>query len=465
MTGKGDASKKAASPFSPHSFSHGTNMDERHHKRWTRWANRGLLALEGIATGLACAAVICTFRLCRDTAAPVLSAWLATWKDAWWVAPLWLLILVLSARFLGWLVGKVPLISGSGIPQTELIVSGRLHISRHDWLRILPAKFTGCLVSTLGGLSLGREGPCIQMGAATAALLTGLWERFAFSGHVHIAAGAAAGMTAAFGSPVAGLLFVFEEMKSRFTWGGFIAVGCAVTTAALATRHIFGFGLVFPFEHIRPLPLSSFWVLPLMGLVMGAAGVFYNRALLGTKNAEALHTPLSQNWRILPPMLAAFVLAFACPAVLGGGEELAGSIIRMAGEPSDVLSILLLLTVLKIAFSLFSYTGNVPGGILMPMLCIGALLGALCGQTMLAVGLLAPDEWEAFILYGMAGFFVSMVRVPLTGTALVLEMSGALSCLPGVLIVSFIASWTANALRCPPVYDSLRAAIVVSKKK
>ena len=52
MTGKGDASKKAASPFSPHSFSHGTNMDERHHKRWTRWANRGLLALEGIATFL-----------------------------------------------------------------------------------------------------------------------------------------------------------------------------------------------------------------------------------------------------------------------------------------------------------------------------------------------------------------------------------------------------------------------------
>ena len=69
------------------------------------------------------------------------------------------------------------------------------------------------------------------------------------------------------------------------------------------------------------------------------------------------------------------------------------------------------------------------------------------------------------LIYGMVGFFVSMVRVPLTGTALVMEMSGALSCLPGALIVAFIASWTANALRCPPVYDSLRAAIVVSRKK
>ena len=457
--------KGCTTPFEAHVFPKGTSMDERHHKRWTRWANRGLLALEGVFTGVACAFVICLFRLSRDSAAPVIASWLSTWKEHWYTAPLWLFILIASARFLGWLVRRVPLISGSGIPQTELIVRGRLHISRREWLRILPAKFTGCLVSTLGGLSLGREGPCIQMGAATAAILTGLWDRFWFSGHIHIAAGAAAGMTAAFGSPVAGLLFVFEEMKSRFTWGGFIAVGFSVASAELMTRFVFGFGLVFPFSHVQAPAISELWMLPFMGVLMGAAGVLYNKALLGTKNFEAAHTPLAQNWRILPPMLVAFLLAFLCPSVLGGGEELAGSLIRFTGQPSSVLSCLLLLAGLKIAFSLLSYTGNVPGGILMPMLCIGALLGALCGQALLGVGLIAQDSWQSFIIYGMAGFFVSMVRVPLTGIALVTEMSGALSCLPGAFVVAFIAFWTANALRCPPVYDSLRAAIVVSRKK
>ena len=146
-----------------------------------------------------------------------------------------------------------------------------------------------------------------------------------------------------------------------------------------------------------------------MGVAMGAAGVLYNKALLGTKNAEALHTPLSQNWRILPPMLAAFVLAFACPSVLGGGEDLAGSLIRFASDPASVLPVLLLLAALKIIFSLFSYTGNVPGGILMPMLCIGALLGALCGQLLAASGLIPPESWNTFLIYGMVGFFVSMV--------------------------------------------------------
>ncbi len=440
-------------------------MDDRHHKRWTRWANRGLLALEGILTGAACAFVICLFRLSRDKAAPLIASWLSSFREHWWIAPLWLLMLIAAARFLGFLVRKVPLISGSGIPQTELIVRGRLHITRGEWLRILPAKFVGCLVSTLGGLSLGREGPCIQMGAATAALLTGLWDRFWFSGHIHIAAGAAAGMTAAFGSPVAGLLFVFEEMKSRFTWGGFIAVGCAVASAEMVTRFLFGFGLVFPFADMQAPGLAELWLLPVMGVLMGAAGVLYNKALLGTKNFEAAHTPLSQNWRILPPMLIAFALAFVCPAVLGGGEDLAGSLIRFAGEPSAVLRTLLLLACLKTAFSLLSYTGNVPGGILMPMLCIGALLGALCGQALLYAGIIGESAWQSFIIYGMAGFFVSMVRAPLTGIALVTEMSGSLSCLPGAIVVAFIAAWTANALCCPPVYDSLRAAIVISRKK
>ena len=440
-------------------------MDKHHKKYWVHWPDRILLALEGCLLGVAAAIVICCFRLCMDTASPRILNWLSVWKERWWTALVWMMVLIAAARFLGWLVNRVPLISGSGIPQTELVVLGKLHLSRHEWLKILPAKFVGCLVSTLGGLSLGREGPCIQMGAATAALVSGIWERFTFSGHIHIAAGAAAGMAAAFGSPIAGVFFVFEEMKTRFTKGGLLVVAFAVTTAALVTKHIFGFGLIFPFEHFQPLPLYQSWLYPLMGIMMGTAGVLYNKALLGTKNFEALHTPLPQSWRILPPMLAAFVLAFTFPMVLGGGEHLVKELNELVGSPAALLKFLLLLGLIKISFALFSYTGNVPGGILMPMLCIGAVLGALSGQLFLALGLIPAGYWQTFIVYGMVGFFVSMVRVPLTGTALVLEMSGSLFCLPGAAIVALTAFLTANALKCPPVYDSLRAAIVISRRK
>ena len=97
------------------------------------------------------------------------------------------------------------------------------------------------------------------------------------------------------------------------------------------------------------------------------------------------------------------------------------------------------------------------------MLCIGAILGGLAGQGMLGLGLIGPDMAGSFVLFGMIGFFAAMVRAPLTGIALVLEMTGALACLPGALVVGFLASYTATALKCPPIYDSLRAAIVVSR--
>ncbi len=440
-------------------------MEHRRRKSLTHWANLGFLTLEGLAIGLAAGVVICCFRLARDAAATHLSQWLSLWLEYWYIAPVWFFVLVFTARILGELVLRAPLISGSGIPQTELVVAGRLHLSRMEWLKILPAKFVACLLSTLGGLSLGREGPCIQMGAATASLLGGFWERFSFSGHIHIAAGAAAGMAAAFGSPLAGFLFVFEEMKNKFTRGGALLVACSVVSAALATRFLFGLGRIFPFSDMAAPPLSQVWILPILGLVTGVAGVLYNKALLGGKNWEALHSPLPQRWRILPPLLISFTLSFLCPSVLGGGEHLVIQASTLTIDPNSCLFTLAWLCLLKATFSVFSYTGNVPGGILMPMLCIGALLGAVCGQSLLALGLISPELWGAFLVYGMAGFFVSVVRAPLTGTALVIEMSGALSCLPGTILVAFTAFWTANALRCPPVYDSLRAAIVVQKRR
>ncbi len=429
------------------------------------WANRLLLVLEGAAVGAVAASVIASFRILRDSAAPLIYSWLSLWQDQWWIAPLWLVILIAAARFLGWLVQKVPLISGSGIPQTEFVIMGRLHISRMDWLKVLIAKFIGCLVAMLGGLSLGRAAPCVQMGAASAALVNGLWEHISFSGHIHISAGAAAGLTAAFGSPVAGLLFVFEEMHTRRTRLGFIVVLAAVITAEAVTRFVFGLGTLFPFGNIAAASLSMLWLVLPLGLFCGAAGAAYSHALIGLKNAEALHTPLSQNWRILPPMLAAFVLAFTFPSVLGGGDELIVSLAQLTPTPQSMLRLLAVTLVLKISFALFSYTGNVPGGILMPILCIGALLGALYGQSLLALGLADAETWPMFIIYGMAGFFSAVIRTPYTGTAVAAEVSGSFISLPGCALSAFLASWTADRLRTAPIYASMRAAIVIPTRR
>lgn len=432
-------------------------------KKLFRLGNWLLLAGEGAVIGVCAGMVISAFRLVQDLAFPHLLDWFATAGERWWIVPLWGLVLVGAAWLLGGLVRAVPLISGSGIPQTELVVAGRLHLSRLDWLHVLAAKFMGCSISSLSGLSLGREGPCIQMGAAVASLTGAMWEHVGFVGHAHIAAGAAAGMTAAFGAPWAGLLFVFEEMKSRFTRGGFALTLAATLSAQAVTKHAFGFGLIFPFQNFQEPDWSRLWLVALFGLSLGGLGALYNRALLWFKNAEARRSPLPQRWRILPQTAAAGVLAFACPLVLGGGDHLVHYLGVNAGGLA--LSTLLGLCALKALFSLVSYTGNVPGGILMPMLCIGAVLGGLAARILLDAHMTPPTTAGAFVVFGMIGFFSAVVRAPLTGIVLVLEMTGATACLPGALITGLVASYTATLLRCPPVYDSLRAAIVVSRPK
>ncbi|MCH5276747.1 MAG: chloride channel protein [Desulfovibrionaceae bacterium] len=435
----------------------------RRNKPFFRLGNWLLLAAEGAVIGAGAALVVGAFRLIHDSAFPVLLNWFASAREHWWIPALWGLVLVGMARLLGGLVRAVPLISGSGIPQTELVVAGRLHLSRMDWLRVLAARFTGCGLSCLSGLSLGMGGPGIQLGAAVASLTGALWEHISFAGHAHIAAGAAAGMSAAFGAPLAGLVFVFEEMKTRFTWGGFALTLAAAFSAQAVVSHVFGFGRIFPFQDLREPDCFRLWTALLFGVLLGGLGYLYNRALLWLKDSEARHSPLPQRWRILPPMMLAWALAFLCPPALGGGDHLIHSLGAGAGDLA--LPLLLGLCLVKALFSLISTTGNAPGGVLMPILCVGAALGALAARILLDAHLTAADTAGSFVVFGMAGFFSAVLRAPLTGIALVLDMTGAAACLPGALLTGFTANLTAAALKCPPLFASLRAAIVVSRPR
>lgn len=438
-------------------------MRRHRRNRLFRLGNWLLLAGEGAVIGAGTGVVAGAFRLALDYAFPLLLNLFASAREHWWVPALWGLVLVVAARLLGGLVRAVPLISGSGIPQTELVVRGKLHLSRMDWLRVLLAKFGGCILSSLSGLSLGRGGPCIQMGAAVASLTGALWEHISFAGHARIAAGAAAGLSAAFGAPLAGLLFVFEEMKSRFTRGGFALTLTAAFSAQAVVSLVFGFGLVFPFQDFQEPDWSRLWTVFLFGVLLGGLGALYNRALLRVKDSEARCSPLPQRWRILPALALAWALAFLCPLALSGGDHLVRCL--GAGTGKLALPLLLGLCLTKTLFSLISNTGNAPGGILMPILSIGAALGAVAARILLEADLVPAETAGSFVIFGMIGFFSAVLRAPLTGMALGLEMTGASACLPGALAVGLVANYTAAALKCPSVCDSLRAAIVVSRPR
>ena len=223
--------------------------------------------VQALATGAFSGLIIGLFRIAYTTVSSFLCVFVSAASFSTPLPIILLFCILFCASFLSYcLLLFEPLISGSGIPQVELMLAGKLPLMR--WGRVLFAKFLGTLVSLSSGLSLGREGPCIQMGAA-AGLGCGFLFRVTEQGGVgrFLVGGACAGMTAAFGAPLAGLLFAFEEMKMVLRLPLFLFCALASFSAFIVVHSCLGLGLVFPFLHTSPLALGQLWLLPLLGLL------------------------------------------------------------------------------------------------------------------------------------------------------------------------------------------------------
>ena len=413
---------------------------------------------QAFLTGLVSGAVIGVFRMAYDKLCALSLAALALGVPGPAKAACVAGALALLA-FLAWLALRLePLVSGSGIPQVELMTRGKCSLR---WWRVLPCKFFGTLASLAGGLAVGREGPCVMMGAMVGAGVGGFWHangphnlpRFLVGGGV-------AGMTAAFSAPLAGLCFAVEEMRTALAAPMLIFTGTCALTAWAVVDLLLGLGLVFPFGAAPLPPWPLWWLAPVLGCLMGGAGALHNRLLLGLTCWED-----RRRWpqwaRVGAPFALAFGLLHLYPDVLGG---VGLGVLRLESLPLPLGGLLLLLLA-RLAWSCVSFASGVSGGILMPLLLLGALGGACLASGLEMGGVATAGQSGAWLTLGMAGMFAGAVRAPLTASALLLEMTGAFHLAPLVLLCAFAANATANFLRVPPVYDSLRGRCLAQARR
>ncbi len=412
----------------------------------------------GLTLGVLCGLAVGAFRLTHDHVFSLLLVWFG--GPGLWRPVLWLAVLCVVAVFAGRLVAAQPLLSGSGIPQVELALRGRLKIADTSWADLAIFKFFGSWTAITAGLSLGREGPCIMIGSAVGALLGTRRGRADATWNPYILSGAAAGLAAAFGAPLAGVLFVFEEVRARANRELLCLAPVASLSAWLTVRYGFGMKRMFGFENLVPFSLAGFVVSGLCVVVLTIAAAAYVRGLLWLKAYESRFLP-PPPLRALPALLVAGAAAFALPELLGGGDGL----LRRIGTAPGAFHTITGLLLLKTAFSILSYSGNMPGGLLMPILCIGGLCGTGTALAAIRFGLLDPGAATSFTVLGMAGCFAAVVGAPLTGIALVLEMTGAFICLPYLIPTAFAAHALTRLVGCPPVYDALRERLIVPEDK
>ena len=369
----------------------------------------------------------------------------------------WFLVLAIFAVIVGRLVKWAPMISGSGIPQVEGEILGKLS---QDWKKVLPAKFFGGFLCLLGGLSLGREGPSIQLGAMSGQGISRLLDRGKTEERYLMTCGASAGLAAAFHAPLAGMMFAFEEIHKGFSVGLMVSVMTASVTADYICSHIMGLDPVFQFELEHVLPQDHYWLLLILGVLLGVMGALYNKVMLKAQDLYKKPKRLNETGRLLIAFFAAGIMGLVMPSVLGSGGDLIVDL--TAGEMA--IGLVALTFVVKFLFSAVSFGSGAPGGIFFPLLVLGALLGGIFAMAGVEVFGMDPVYVNNFVLLSMAGFFTAIVRAPITGIILLFEMSGSVSQMLSLAIVSVAAYITASLLRSEPIYESLLKRILPGRK-
>ena len=289
----------------------------------------------------------------------------------------------------------------------------------------------GGLLAISGGLALGREGPSVQMGGTAAVIVASLTRRNLADLRVLVAAGAAAGLATAFNAPIAGGVFVLEELLKRFdprtTIATLVASASGFVAAHLLVRSRYDFDMkTLP----DPRLVEYGWILGI-GVVTGVLAVLYNGAVMA-----ALHRADASSW---PKEARAAVTGALVGLLVWYAPDLA-----VAG-----------VFTLRFVLGVLSYAAATPGGLFAPMLVLGSQAGLIVGLIAVHLTPHAVPSLPACALIGMAAFFTASVHAPVTGLILATEMTGNTNQLPPMLGACAVAMLIAVALRSEPIYHRL----------
>lgn len=348
---------------------------------------------------------------------------------------------------LGWIVVKIPMVKGSGIPQVKGIIARQMNF---NWARELGAKFFGGVLAIVAGMSLGREGPSVQLGAEVGSGIFKLFKRKEYDKKYLITCGASAGLSAAFGAPIAGTVFAIEELHKFMSPLLVTCVLIASVSAEFVSKNFFGFAPSFNVQVEGFYQLKYYLLIAGLAIIITFIGKLFSDGIL---YFQKLYRNIMINPIVKPVIVVAItiVMGMFFFDVTGGGHGLAERIMH----ESFSYKVLITLLVLKFVFTLICYATGIPGGIFLPMLVIGAIVGKIYGMVVGNFFELPPNYETYFVILGMATLLTTVVKSPLTGTVLILEMTGSFYCFFPVVTACMVTFLASELIGIKPIYDLL----------
>lgn len=357
----------------------------------------------------------------------------------------------------GWLVETwAPDAKGGGIPQVKAALAEFPVLLS---LRVAVVKMLGTILILGAGLTLGRRGPTVHIGAALAAQLSQWVPTSPQHRRQMIAAGAAAGLAAGFNTPIAGVLFVVEELSRDMSGLTLETAILASFTGSVVSRLLGSAGLNLPpamlavnqYHHFTTGEIPLFL---LLGTLAGLLGVAFNQGILASL---AFH----QRWRRYPlsgsplawrmgavGLISGTVIAFSPPTLLNNAGLRDFLVAGGAGWSQT-----LVIFAIHFALAILAYGSGAPRGLFSPALVLGSALGYWVGE--LAVILGGVDAKVTYALVGMGAFFTAVARVPITAIVIVFELTMDFQLVLPLMISTVAAYGVAETLKSGSLYQHL----------
>lgn len=377
--------------------------------------------------------------------------------------PLLFVGLAAGAVVIGTLVRFVPMIRGSGIPQIEGACRGKFPF---NWYVTMCSMFAASLACVFMGLAAGSEGPSIEIGGCVGEGTGRILRRSFMIRRLQIASGASAGFAVAFNAPVTGMIFALEEAFKSFSPMIFVSASVSVITALgvrtgirLALGRSVGFAME-GFVFAQNMDVAGYGYVALAALIVALAAVAFYYAVQGAKKMFSKITFLKGAGKFIIPFVLSGAFGLITVYAMGGGHNFIHSLATGGTGRIEGISVLgagiiaSLAIIVALRFILMAlYMGcGVPCGVFIPMLAVGAGLGALLSSLFVQTGMDAAYT-DYIVIICMSVFFTSFVRAPITGLFMVFELTGQFANLLPALLGVVIASLVAEVCRTEPGYE------------
>lgn len=408
---------------------------------------RSKIIVQAILVGLISGMLVVGFKVSINslfwTIQKILSAF-PTWQKAL-IFPL---ITTLGGLISGILVYKfAPETKGSGIPYVKMTMARMGNMTR---IRSIVVKFFAGVAGIGTGLSLGREGPSVQLGAGAGALVGRLFKMSGTNQDKLIAAGAGSAIGATFNAPIAGTIFVLEELVQKFTPALLFPVLVSTVSAASLARHFLGSNPSFDLPKLQGgITLENIPVCIILGIVAGLLGVLFSKIIFFNNKLFDKMSKIPNYFKPAIAGLAVGIIGLVIPYVLGSGNFSVDLLLQHKFS----LGLVLIIFIAKFFVTPFCFGSGAAGGIFLPMLMLGSFLGYIVSTVCNSFGF--HTDPIVIAILGMGAFLSAVARTPITAVVMVFEMTGGYSHILPIMLSAAIADLVAEKLNQKPIYASL----------